>query len=129
LVELAGDDENLRHHVLAIRGLVRLASPQQEQPAVIETLAKVMDMAKRPEEKRLVIGVLGGIATPEALDLAMASVSDLSLAEEAGLAAARVAERIENGDADEIRTAMQKVLRFIQNQETRERVQTVLKLL
>ncbi len=129
LVELAGDDENLRHHVLAIRGLVRLASPQQEQPADIETLAKVMDMAKRPEEKRLVIGVLGGIATPEALDLAMASVSDLSLAEEAGLAAARVAERIENGDADEIRTAMQKVLRFIQNQETRERVQTVLKLL
>lgn len=129
LTELAGDDGNLRHHVLAIRGLVRLASPQQEQPADMETLTKVMDIAKRPQEKRLVIGVVGAIATSEALALAMSAVSDPQFTEEAGLAAARVAETIEDGDADEIRTAMQKVLRFVQKQETRERVQKVLESL
>jgi len=128
LMDLANKD-NPRHQVLAIRGLVRLAGPQEDQPADIETLSKVMDMAKRPQEKRLVIGVLGGIATSESLALAMSAVSDLSIAEEAGLAAAQVAEKIEGGDADEIRTAMQKVLRFVQNRETRDRVQKVLESL
>jgi hypothetical protein len=88
-----------------------------------------MDWAKRPQEKRLVIGVLGEIATSEALDLALSVVSDSAFTEEAGLAAVRVAEKIEDGDADQMRAAMQKVQRFAQNQETRERVQKVLESL
>jgi len=128
LADLA-NNENMRHQVLAIRGLVRLAAPQQDQPADMKTLSNVMEIAKRPQEKRLVIGVLGGIATSESLALVMSAVSDLSVAEEAGLAAAQIAEKIEDGDADEVRTAMQKVLRFVQNAQTRQRVQKVLESL
>jgi HEAT repeat protein len=129
LMELAGKDDNLRHHILAIRGLVRLASPQQDRPADVETLSKVMDMAKRPQEKQLVIGALGGIGTFEALDIAASVVGDAAFTEEAGLAAVQVAEKIEDGDADEIRAAMQKVQRFVQNPQTHERVQKVLESL
>ncbi len=128
LMDIANGD-NARHQIVAIRGLVRLAGPQQEQPADVDTLSKVMEMAKRPQEKRLVLGVLGEVASSESLALAMSAVSDLSVAEEAGLAAAKIAEKIEGAEADEIRTAMQKVLRFVQNKQTRERVQKVLESL
>lgn len=128
LMDIAKGD-NSRHQIVAIRGLVRLASPQQEQAADVETLSKVMEMAKRPEEKRLVLGLLGEVASSESLALAVSTISDTSVAEEAGLAAAKIAEKIEDGEADEIRTAMQKVLRFVQNEQTRERVQKVLESL
>jgi HEAT repeat protein len=121
LMQFAKTDENLRYHVLAIRGLARLASPQEDKPADLKMLAEVLDLAKRPQEKRLVLGVLGGVADPEAMGLVLPVLEDASLAEEAGLAAVMIAERIQDGSKDEIRTAMEKVLESASNQDTRQR--------
>ncbi|MHC4179602.1 MAG: HEAT repeat domain-containing protein, partial [Planctomycetota bacterium] len=57
---IASSGDSLRHRVLAIRGLVRLASPQGEKPADLKILAEAMAVAKRTQEKRLVVGALGG---------------------------------------------------------------------
>jgi HEAT repeat protein len=61
LKELAGDDKNLKNHVLAIRGIVRLASPGKDHPADLVTLGEAMKLATRKEEKVLVLGTLGRV--------------------------------------------------------------------
>lgn len=129
LTEIAGSDEDLRHQVLAIRGLVRLASPQEDKPADLEALGKAMSLAKRPEEKRLVLGVLGGVGTRESLALVTPALDDPALVEEAGLAAVLIAERMKDGPKDELRTVLERVGKLVTNQETRQRARQVLQSL
>ena len=129
LVNIAESAWNSRHQVLAIRGLVRLASPQGENPADLEMLTQAMSLAKRPQEKRLALGVLSGVATPSALALVVTRLDDLSLAEEAALAAVMIAEKIEGGAEEEIRSAMEKVVRQTKSEEVRQRAQKVLESL
>jgi len=69
LLSIAKTGKSERHQVLAIRGLVRLASPLEDKPADLKMLTEAMNLAKRPQEKRLVIGVLRNVGTPEALAL------------------------------------------------------------
>ena len=129
LMEIANSAESLRHQVLAIRGLVRLASPQEDKPADLEALGEAMSLAKRPQEKRLVLGVLGGVGAWESLALVTPALDDPALVEEAGLAAVMIAERIEDGPKDELRPVMEKVGKLVTNQQTRERAQKVLQSL
>ncbi|NQT16365.1 MAG: HEAT repeat domain-containing protein [Planctomycetes bacterium] len=128
LLEIAKTTQSLRHQVLAIRGLVRLSGPQGEEPAKMDTLAEVMGLAKRPEEKRLVVGMLGGIATPESLALATSALDDETLAAEAALASVMIGEKIE-GEADKVRAAMEKVGKVAMDEQVRQRAQQVLKSL
>ena len=50
--------------------------------------------AKRPDEKKQALGKIGQIPTPEALQAVMADLSDPGLANEAGLAAMTIAEKL-----------------------------------
>ena len=126
LLAIAKESKSERHQVLAIRGLVRLARPQDEKPADLEGLAEAMGLAKRPDEKRLVLGVLGGVASPESLALAAPALGDRAVAEEAGLATVMIAEKMEGGDKDDLRAAMQKVLRYVKNGDVRARAEKLL---
>lgn len=128
LLELAKTTKSLRHHVLAIRGLVRLSAPRGEEPAKVDTLAEVLGLAKRPDEKRLVLGMLGGIVGPESLELANSALDDKALAAEAALASVMIAEKIE-GEADKVRAAMEKVEKVAKDEQVRQRAQTVLESL
>jgi HEAT repeat protein len=127
LVKIAASDKDLRHQVVAIRGLVRLASPQGDKPADMELLAEVFNLASRPQEKRLVAGVLGGVATPQSLAVVLAILEDEALVEEAGLAAVLIAEKMEGGDKAQIRKAMEKVSQVVKGSPIRDRAQKVLK--
>jgi HEAT repeat protein len=121
----AQNGENLRCQVLAIRGLVRQASPQGEKPADLKLLAEAMNLAKRPQEKRLVLGVLGGVATPESLALVTPAIDQPGLADEAGLAAVMIAEKM-SGDKGALRPALEKVLKGAKSQQIRQRAQKAL---
>jgi HEAT repeat protein len=125
LVTIAGG-ESLRHHVLAIRGLVRLASPEGDQPADLKLLSDAIRLAKRRDEKQLALGVLSRAASPDSLALAVSLLDDPTLAEDAGLAAATIAENLPAGHQDEIRSALRKVLERAKSQKTREQAQKVL---
>jgi len=126
LLMIAQSAATLQYHVLAVRGLVQLASPQEDKPADLEILADVMRLARRSEEKSLALGILGGVGSPEALALATAALDDPVLANEAGLATVRIVETIENGDKDELRAALKKVLDRATNQQVRQRAQDAL---
>jgi hypothetical protein len=121
LLSLAKESENLRDQVLAIRGLVRLARPQGDQGANLEVLSQAMDLAKRRDEKKLVLGALGDANTAEALALVMPALDNSAVAEEAALAAVLIAEKMESGQEDDVQAAMKEVQKKAKNPETRKR--------
>lgn len=125
LLKIAGG-ESLRYHVLAIRGLVRLASPEENQAADLKLLADAIRLAKRRDEKQLALGVLTRTASPESLALAVALLDDPTLAEDAGRAAATIAGNLPADQRSEIHSAMRKVLQRTKSPQTREQAQKTL---
>jgi len=126
LKELARDVKNLRNHVLAIRGLIRLGSPGKDRQADLAALGEVMKLATRKEEKVLVLGVLGTIPTAESLAMVASALDSEALAEDAGLAAVLIAEKIGEGDKGKVRAVMQKVTQAVRNAKTKDRAKKVL---
>jgi HEAT repeat protein len=129
LLELAKNAASRRHHTLALRGLVRLARPQGDRPADLETFTELVKLATWPDEKCLVLGALGDVATSEALALVMPMLDDPKLADAAGLAAVRIAEKMEGGDQDALKSTMQTVLKQSKHPEVRRRAQAVVEAL
>jgi len=137
LKELAKQKDNLRHHVLATRGLVRLggpqkaqpADPEKDQPADPDALAEAMGLASRAQEKRLALAALGGVATAQSLALVAPALDDPELAEDAALAAVAIAEKMKDAKKDEVRPTLEKALKQAKSQEVRDRAEKVLKSL
>ncbi len=121
--------ESLRRRVLAIRGLVRLAWPAEEEPAELEVLGETVSLAERPEEKQLVLGALGGVAKPESLALVAPALDDPAVAEEAAVAVVRIAEGMENANGDELRPLIEKALKAVESEPMRGRAEKVLESL
>jgi hypothetical protein len=126
LLKIANQGESLRRQVLAIRGLLRLASPQTGSPPDWKLLAEVVRLAKRPQEKRLVLSVLGACGAPQALPLVTPALDDPAVAEEAGLAAVMIAEKMQGRSKEETRAAMEKVLESVKDPGVRDRAKKVL---
>ncbi|MCF7972819.1 MAG: HEAT repeat domain-containing protein [Phycisphaerae bacterium] len=126
LMVMARDVKTLRNHILAIRGLVRLAGPGKDREPDFATLSQTMDLATRKEEKVLVLGALGTIPTAESLTLVASSMDQPDLAEDAGLAAVLIAEKIGQGHRDQVTAVMQKVVKTAQRETTRDRARKVL---
>jgi HEAT repeat protein len=118
-----GDD--LRHHVLAVRGLVRLADSHGDRPADTTLLARILPLAKRPAEQRLVLGALSGADSEEALELALPYLAAGELTDEAALAIVGIADRRSVRGAT-VREALQQVLETSQHSLVRQRAQKIL---
>jgi len=126
LKSLAKDTKNLRNHILALRGMVRLASPAKERAPDFATLAEAMNMATRRDEKVLVLGALGRIPTEESLALVATFLDQPELVEDAGNAAVLIAEKISTDKKVQVRSVMQKVAKTVKNEKTRDRAKAVL---
>ncbi len=126
LKKLARDVKNLRNHVLAIRGIVRLASGGKDRPADLATLGEAMKLATRKEEKVLVLGALGTIPTLESLALVASSLDQPAIMEDAGFVAVLIAEKISGPNKGQVRAVMQKVAKTVQSERTRARAKKVL---
>ncbi|MCP5528460.1 MAG: HEAT repeat domain-containing protein [Verrucomicrobiales bacterium] len=72
---------------LALRGAITTAGLREDPAARLKLLRRALSLATQPTEKKLVLGQLGQIPTREALDLALASLNDPALVNEAALAA------------------------------------------
>jgi HEAT repeat protein len=126
LKKLARDVKNLRNHVLALRGLVRLASPSKERAPDLATLNEAMALATRKQEKVLVLGALGKTPTLPSLTLVAASLDQPEIAEDAAFAAVLIAEKIAKDKREEVRAVMQKIIKSAKNEKTRNRAKTIL---
>lgn len=99
--------------LLCLRGYIRLAGNKElsvEQRLAICQQAR--DLIQRDEEKKLLLGMLGTIASPEALSLGMLYLEDPATREEAGAALLSIAEALLPGpNASSLREPLQKVAR------------------
>lgn len=126
LEKLARDATNQRNQILALRGMVRLASPGKDHPANLAVLSEAMQLATRKPEKVLVLGALGRIPTSESLALVVSNLDPPGLTEDAGFAAVTIAEKISKDNKEQVRAVMQKVIETVQSEKTRTRAKTVL---
>jgi HEAT repeat protein len=92
VTEVARTSLNLNHRVLAVRALVRMIGlePYRAPEGAASDLLNVLALTPRPEEKKLVLGMLVRFPCVKALKTAESLLSDQSVAPEARLAADRI---------------------------------------
>ena len=113
LLALARSAFERKHQVLGLRGYVRLTVDSKDtDEAKLKALAEAMTLAERPEEIKLVLGGVGGVECPEALQFAMKYLQAEGVGDEAAAAAVRIAEGLREPEHRKlVRSRMQQVSR------------------
>ena len=93
---IAQRSQNLTRQVLALRGYIRMVGLEKYQSpeAAVHSLKTALDLATRPDEKKLVLGALPDFACPEALALAESLLTVEGIREEAQAAIDKIKEKI-----------------------------------
>ncbi len=127
LLEIASSTDNKVHKVLALRGVVNLARQRgTKQDVRWNALSKAMPLAPGDGEKRMILGALRDVRTIEALRLVAKYVDQPKLADEAGSAATRIADRVWKKDKELTRQTMLKVLDHAKNKRTKDDAKKIL---
>ena len=97
LLSVAKTDAKTTNQVLAIRGYLRLAGlPERTVAERVAMSREALAVAKRPDEKKLVLTVLAETNSPEALAMASPMLEDNSLKNEAATAVVKIAKLLGN---------------------------------
>jgi HEAT repeat protein len=59
---IARESKSLRENVVAVQGLIHMASPVKDKPADVDLLVEAMKLARRPQEKQMASSVLQAAA-------------------------------------------------------------------
>lgn len=104
LLAVAINSPNLVHKVLALRAYVRMIGLEsyQSPEGAVESLKNALDLAARPEEKKLVLGALPNFACSDALRLAESLLSDEAVKAEAQAAVDLIKENLEKIEKEKI---------------------------
>ncbi len=99
LEALAGGEE-LTPYVLGLRGFVRLAQEQAQGAQQQEMLGKALQLARRPEEVKLVLGAWGALPEPGALATLMPYLEQADVRNEAALALIGIAGQVKKDNPE-----------------------------
>lgn len=93
----AGEGDNTAK-IVALRGYIQLLELPANRSAAetVNLLNHAMEVAERPEEKRLILAALPQHACPEAMEMAATAAADPDLAAEAKLAAQKIKSILAN---------------------------------
>lgn len=97
-------------HALALRGAVEVSAHEPDASKRVALLEKAMSVARRADEKRLALAQTAQLGSAGALETALKNLADPDLAEEAGLAAIAIAEKLAAADSALADAAAVKVL-------------------
>lgn len=128
LLDVARQTTDDRYRVRALRGLARVVprpGPLPRQDA-FELLRQAMTLAKKPEQKRLIIERMAPIRVPDCLAFVLSRIDDPSLRAVAIAAAASLAEGMKESHPQEARAGMQKLLQQDIDPALRKRLETLL---
>ncbi|MBN1506112.1 MAG: HEAT repeat domain-containing protein [Sedimentisphaerales bacterium] len=127
LLEVSQTSDKQVHRVLALRAAVRLID-QGDSPAdgKVRQVRKVMQVAQRPDEKRVALAALARIQTPAAMELACEQVSDASLRAEAAQATVQIARAISGAEPKKVAAALKVVAAAPVSAESRKQAEDLL---
>jgi len=120
LLTLARTSASAIHKVLALRGYVRMAGMSEKPTAMY---ARAIELAQRPEDKKLALAGLGTANTVEALALVEKHLEEKTLRNEAAMAVVQIADRIRDKHAKRARAALDRVLAAATNKAVRQKAQ------
>ena len=131
LLKLAKSASNPAHRILGLRGYVRLARSSESRKADdrVAMFREALGTAERPEEKKLVLGALGGVGSVAALDLVEPYLADQALKSEAQAACLRLAQSLAGREPARARAALLKLVESSEDQALRQQAQEALKAL
>ncbi|HEV2395097.1 MAG TPA: FG-GAP-like repeat-containing protein [Verrucomicrobiae bacterium] len=94
LLEISRASTDPTLQTLALRGAIQVAGQEPDPAKRLALLEQAMASASRLDEKKQALGELGQIPTPEALDIALKSLTIPGLTDEAALASLGIAEKL-----------------------------------
>jgi HEAT repeat protein len=94
---IAKSSANPTHKILALQSYIRMTGLEKYRSpsAAVKDFKKALKLAARPEEKKLILGVLPDFYCPDALKLAATLLPDKDVAAEAQVALDKVKTRLE----------------------------------
>ncbi len=95
---LARKSRDETHRLLALQGLIRMIGLQRHRKpeAAVAELKTASRLARRPEERKLILGLLPRFACPDAVDLAKRFLRDRAVQAEARAALDRIRTQLSN---------------------------------
>ena len=115
--------------VVALRGCVRMLGQGGGLPTAetMKSYGDMMALAKRPEEKRLVLAALGNVAHPAALAMIQGCMADEAIKAEASLAAVSAARSMMGLYRDEAKAAMVKLAAETKDADTKKQARQIVR--
>lgn len=128
LLKVVQATDNKLHHVLALRGYVRLIGLESSRPAeeTIGMYKRAMELASNVSEKKMVLSGLANMKSLAALEMAAAFMEDKSLQQEAEVAVVKIAEAISDSFPAESKAALEKVVQISKNDFLRKKAQELI---
>lgn len=128
LLKVVQATDNKLHHVLALRGYVRLIRFDSSRPAqeTIDMYRQAMELASNVSEKKMVLSGLATIKSLAALVMAAAYLQDKSLQQEAEVAVVKIAEATGGSYPAESKAALQKIIQISKNEFLRKKAQELI---
>jgi HEAT repeat protein len=128
LIALAKGEQKTTLAVLALRGYVRVVGLPSKRPAgeTVAMLREAMGAAKRPDERKRVLGGLGEVKDVAALEAVVPYLSDEAVAGEACAAAVKIGREVWEKNREVTKSAMGKVLEVSKNEGQRRGAKEVL---
>jgi HEAT repeat protein len=100
---IMAQSDDLSRQVLGLRGYVRLVGAEPSAEEKVNMLTKAMELAKRPDEQKLVLGGWGSVKTPQALDFLIPRLDEPNVQAEAAVAIISIAGELIKADATKAR--------------------------
>ncbi|MCX5676138.1 MAG: HEAT repeat domain-containing protein [Planctomycetota bacterium] len=128
LLAIAKTETKQTLQVIALRGYLRLAGlPDCPAAEKVKMCQEALAVAKRPDEKKLILGVLGDVNTAEAFLMTVPMLQEQPVREEAAQASTKIAKALGNKLPPETKAAMETVISFTKNKNARKDAEDILK--
>ena len=130
LLDIYLQTDNRTHHLLALRGFVRLlALPTQNRTMqkTLEMCRRAMGRADSTAEKKLVLSGLANVGDAEALIIVEPFLQTEEIRAEAAIAAIKIAGAIAQTDSGKAEISMNKLLAVLQDENLQRQAEEVLR--
>ena len=129
LVDVCRTTQSDTMRIVALRGCVRMLGLGEGLASAdtMKAYAEMMALAKRPEERRLVLAALGGVAHPAALAMIQSCLADDAVKAEASLAAVSAARAMMGTYRDEAKAAMVKLAASTGDADLKKQAQQIVR--
>jgi HEAT repeat protein len=128
LLSVMRSDANDRFKTRALRGYIRIVRQMDtSNEHRFNMCMQALELAKRDEEKSLLVDALGRITTPASLAKLSEFIDQPTFMEQASLMAINVGKALKTQQPDAVTAVMEKIIAVTQNADTRRMAEDVLK--